>query len=131
GREVGLAHRNSTAVHGWTLRWVVYYLRAVRIVRPCQTGWYYVAVRVECNAGSVLAEALPHDEVGSRNHASCTGDFDGHRMGFNSQSQRLDQLSSPISVRRAIARRIIGRDFDQRSQKVALCSEAVVDNSFE
>src|SRR6266404_2438286 len=63
GREVGLAHGNSTAVHGWSLRRVVYYIRAVRIVRPSQTGRYHVAVRIECNARSVLAEAVPNDEM--------------------------------------------------------------------
>src|SRR5258708_26040031 len=31
GCEIGLAHRNSTAVHGRPMRWVAYYLRSIGI----------------------------------------------------------------------------------------------------
>jgi len=64
----------------------------------------------------------------AENHAGCPDGIAGTGWASTVESQRFQQGSGPLSMRRAITGRIVRRDFDQRGQKVALGSEAVVDD---
>src|SRR5579862_3392184 len=128
GGEIGLAHRDSASIHGRSMRWVAYYLRSIGITCPAQTGRYHVAMCIERNTRSAVPEAMPDDEIGCRYHADCADSIDRHRMGFDGQSDAFQQRPNPLRMCRAIAGRIVCGNLDYFSEKVALGSEAGVDD---
>jgi len=117
GREVGLAHGNSTAVHGWSLRRVVYYIRAVRILRPSQTGRYHVAVRIECMHGPSLPKRCRTMRLVAEIMPAARTESTGTGWASTVNPNAFQQGSGPLSMRRAITGRIVRRDFASAARK--------------
>ncbi len=71
------------------------------------------------------SEALAHDEVGRGDHAVGADDVGRHRMPLDREAEPFEQLGRALRVRRAVARRVVGRNLHQLGEEprlvVALC----------
>jgi hypothetical protein len=85
-------------------------------------------VGIERYARPAVAEPMPDNEIGRRNHANRPDGVGRHRMGFYWQSHPFQQGPDPLRMCRAITRRIVGGNLDYFGQKVALGGEASVDD---
>ena len=127
GREVGLAHGNAAAIHHAAMFGILDDGGAVGIMRPAQTGRDDIAMRVERDAGPVLAEALAHDEVGGRDHADRGHVGFRHREALDIETEAAQPARRGLGVRGAITRRVVGRNLDHGGEEGGLGREMSID----
>src|SRR5882757_3830560 len=126
--KVRLAHGDPAAVHGRSMLRIALYLCPVRITSPTQSGGHHIAMCIERNAWTAVAETMPNDEVGRRNHADPLDRVERHRMSFDGQSHGLQQRAGSLRMCRTITGRVVGGSLDYFGQEVAFGSKSRVND---
>ncbi len=125
GGKIGLRHRRPAAVHDAAMR-PVFDRRTIGIASPTATRRHDVAVRVERDRGAV-AKAVTHDEIGRTLHTGGLNDRRRHIVRFNLETKRFKQRPCPRRMRRAVAGRIVARDFDELGEERHFALELPID----
>lgn len=125
GGEVGFRNGHTAPVHH-----PVDHHRAIGIDAPARARGNHIAMRVQRDHRPLAAaEAAADYQIGGGNHAIGGAQFGRHRITLHREAQPFQQFRCCFRMRRAIARRIIGRHAHQCAQEILLRLQLSVQKS--